>query len=398
MLISEAETMLTEKLIPFWRSLRDDQYGGFTGFMGYDLKKDGKAVKGCILHSRILWFFSTAARMLNRKDLLEDAKHAYEFLRDHCVDTQCGGIYWSVNYDGSVCDSTKHTYNQAFAIYAFSAYYRASGDEEALKFAKLLYKMIESRCKDSKGYLEAFDREFVPISNEKLSDNKTLMAEGKVAEKTMNTLLHVFEGYSGLYQASGDAEIAESMRWIISIFLNKVYNPAKHRQEVFFDKDWNSLLDMQSYGHDIETSWLLDWGAGLLKDAELNQKVQAADSDLAAEIYRSAYHKHSVWNECDLGEVDKTRVWWVQAESVLGFLNAYQKQPEHTEYLQAVADIWDYINEKLVDPRAGSEWFWQLDDNGEPDTQKPIVEPWKCPYHNGRMCFEIMRRGINAPH
>lgn len=210
MLISEAETMLTEKLIPFWRSLRDDQYGGFTGFMGYDLKKNEKAVKGCILHSRILWFFSTAARMLNRKDLLEDAKHAYEFLRDHCVDTQCGGIYWSVNYDGSVCDSTKHTYNQAFAIYAFSAYYRASGDEEALKFAKLLYKMIESRCKDSKGYVEAFDREFVPISNEKLSDNKTLMAEGKVAEKTMNTLLHVFEGYSGLYQASGDAKIAES--------------------------------------------------------------------------------------------------------------------------------------------------------------------------------------------
>ncbi len=398
MFVKEAEQMLTEKLIPFWQGLRDNENGGFTGWMGYDLKKDAKAAKGCILHSRILWFFSTASMVLHRADLLDDAKHAYAFLRDHCIDRQCGGIYWSVNYDGTISDSTKHTYNQAFAIYAFSAYYRASGDQEALKYAQSLYQMIEERCRDNQGYLEAFDREFHPISNEKLSDNKTLMAEGKVAEKTMNTLLHVFEGYSGLYEASHDPRVGKSMRWIISIFMERVYNPNKHRQEVFFDKDWNSLIDMQSYGHDIETSWLLDWGCSLLGDQKLDRQVQTADSDLAAEIYRSAYHKHSVWNECTEGKIDKTRVWWVQAESVLGFLNAFQKKPEHTEYLQAAADVWAYINEKLVDPREGSEWFWQVDDDGRPDAQKPIVEPWKCPYHNGRMCFEIIRRGIDAPH
>ena len=97
------------------------------------------------------------------------------------------------------------------------------------------------------------------------------------------------------------------------------------------------------------------------------------------------------------GKTDKMRVWWVQAESVTGFLNAYQKCPEHTEYLEAARNVFRYIAEKLVDPREGSEWFWQVDDNGVPDRNKPIVEPWKCPYHNGRMCFEIMRRGIDAP-
>ena len=102
--------------------------------------------------------------------------------------------------------------------------------------------------------------------------------------------------------------------------------------------------------------------------------------------------KHSLWNECVNGVDDKNRVWWVQAETVLGFLNAWQKEPERTEYKQAAEDVLDYIREKVVDPRPGSEWFWLLDDNGEPVKEKPIVEPWKCPYHNGRMCFEIIRR------
>lgn len=397
MLVREAEQMLTQKIIPFWHSLRDDEYGGFTGWVGFDLKRNKKAEKGVILHSRILWFFSAAAMALFRDDLLDDAKHAYLFLKDHCLDRDKGGIYWSVNYDGSVLDSTKHTYNQAFAIYALSAYYRASGDPNALKTAFALYHTIEEHCTDEIGYLEAFDRDFQPISNGKLSDNKTLMESGMVAEKTMNTLLHVLEGYSGLYEASRDEAVGKSMRRIISLFLRLVYNPQKHRQEVFFDKNLNSLLDMHSYGHDIETSWLLDWGCGLLGDDELNRKVRTMGMDLAAEIYRTAYHKHSVWNECVGGQVDKTRVWWVQAESVVGFLNAYQKSPEHEEYLRAAADIWKYISEKLVDTRESSEWFWQVDDNGEPNPDKPIVEPWKCPYHNGRMCLEIMRRGIDAP-
>ena len=397
MLVTEAEQMLTQKIIPFWQAMQDDEFGGFTGRMDFNLNKDPKAEKGCILQSRILWFFSSASMALRRKDLLKDAEHAYRFLKTHCLDTENGGVYWSVNYDGSVQNSTKYTYNQAFAIYAFSAYARASGNAEALKTAFSLYRTIEERCTDSVSYLDAFDRSFRPISNEKLSDNPALMAEGKTAEKTMNTLLHVLEGYGGLYEATRDKAVGESIRRIVSVFLSRVYNPEKHRQEVFFDKDMHSLLDAHSYGHDIETSWLLDRCCELLADDDLNKTVRAADTELAAEIYRTAYHKHSVWNECVNGKADKTRVWWIQAESVVGFLNAYAKNPEHTEYLQAARNVWQYINEKLVDPRKGSEWFWQVDDNGNPDPEEPIVSPWKCPYHNGRMCIEIMRRGIDAP-
>lgn len=390
MLLDGVRDMLTDKLIPFWKGLRDDEYGGYYGWMDFSLKVDKKAKKGCILNSRILWFFSEAARLLNRKDLLEEAEHAYLFLKEYCLDPEYGGVYWSVNYDGSVLDSTKHTYNQAFAIYALSAYYEATGNSEALGAARALYRLIEDRCSDEPGYMEAFDRRYRLISNEKLSEN------GVLAEKTMNTLLHVFEGYAGLYQAAGDADVGQSMRRILQVMEQHVYNPQKHRLEVFFDREMNPLLDLHSYGHDIEASWLLDWGCGLLGDAGLAEKTSAFTGDLAREIYRTAYHQHSVWNECDRGVENKTRVWWVQAESVVGFLNEYRKEPAHAEYLAAAGDVWRFIKESLVDPRPGSEWFWEVDCMGRPIGHKPIVEPWKCPYHNGRMCFEVIRRNKDA--
>ncbi|ADU26465.1 N-acylglucosamine 2-epimerase [Ethanoligenens harbinense YUAN-3] len=389
MLLDEVTSALTDNIIPFWKGLRDDAFGGYYGLLDFDLNLDKQAEKGCILNNRILWFFSTAAKALGRSDLLDEARHAYVFLKGNCLDKEYGGIYWSLNYDGSVKDSTKHTYNQAFAIYALSAYYELTRDEEALTLARGLYKMIEAKCTDEIGYLEAFDRSFKPVSNEKLSEN------GVLADKTMNTLLHVFEGYSGLYQASGDADVGESLRHILETFISKVYNPEKRRQEVFFDRELHSILDLHSYGHDIETSWLMDWGCGLLKDPALTAKLSPITSALAEQIYKTAYHKNSIWNECDRGVENKTRVWWVQAEGILGFLNEYQKSGRR-EFLQAAEDVWGYIRTYLVDPRPGSEWFWEVDDDGKPSSKKPIVEPWKCPYHNGRMCLEVIRRNINA--
>ena len=187
MFTSEIKEHLTKDIIPFWRGLKDVEYGGFYGYMGYDLGLDKKAVKGCILNSRILWFFSNAYLVLKEEELLADAGHAFRFLKDYCVDKENGGVYWSLAFDGKPEDTTKHTYNQAFAIYALSSYYDASGDEEALSLAWELYEIIESRCKDEYGYLEAFNVRFEPEDNDKLSEN------GVMAEKTMNTLLHVFE-------------------------------------------------------------------------------------------------------------------------------------------------------------------------------------------------------------
>ena len=386
MMVEEIKSHLLENIIPFWKSLRDDEYGGYYGWMDYDLKLDKKAVKGCILNSRILWFFSNAYTLLKDESLLEEAKHGFAFMKEHCMDKENGGIFWSIKYNGEPEDTTKHTYNQAFAIYALSSYYEASGDEEALNMAKGLFRIIEERCTDDIGYKEAFDKEFHEIENDKLSEN------GVIAQKTMNTLLHVFEAYTELYRVAKLPEVKERLKWIMDTFAQKVYNPKLHRQEVFFDAKMNSIIDLHSYGHDIETAWLIDSGVEVLGEKEYEEKMTPITKDLTAQIYKIAFDGHSLANECEKGVVNTHRIWWVQAETVVGFLNGWKMNPDKPEYLEAAQNEWEFIKEYVIDKRSGSEWFWEVDENGNPYPGRPIVEPWKCPYHNGRMCFEVIKR------
>lgn len=411
------------------------------------------------------------------EELLDYARHGYEFMKAACLDKEHGGAFWSVSFDGKPYDTTKHTYNQAFAIYALAAYYDVSGDAEALDTALELYQIIEGKCRDEGGYLESFDREFVPSSNEKLSEN------GVMATRTMNTLLHVFEAYTELYRvltgirvceeygawpadgddaAGGDAfafldaingkgaalhdaamgdafdlhgvatrnafalhgaaagnafalrdealEIRGKIDEILRIFAEKMYNPSKHRQEVFFDLEYGTLIDLISYGHDIETAWLLDRGLDVLALADgrmadrrpggmqvLYGKIRDISKCLTDNIYRTAFDGHSLPEECENGVVKTSRTWWMQAEAVNGFLNGYQHEPVKGEYLEAARSTWKYICDFVVDWREGSEWFHDLDEDGKPlmgYKNSPIADQWKCPYHNGRMCIEVVRRGV----
>ena len=237
-----ARRMLIERLIPFWAGLRDAEHGGFYGWMDYELRVDREAVKGCILNSRILWFFSEAARLTGSETARECADHAYRFMTERCFDREHGGLYWSVTYDGRPDDTTKHTYNQAFGIYALSAYHRLTGDADALAAAWSLYDVIEGHCSDAGGYLEAFTRDWGPESNEKLSEN------GVMAQRTMNTLLHVFEGYSGLYEVTRDPRAERALRRMLDIYAEKVFDPVRDRQRVFFDLDYNSTVARTCWG------------------------------------------------------------------------------------------------------------------------------------------------------
>lgn len=388
MFATEIKEHLVNDLIPFWQGLKDEENGGFYGYLSYDLKLDKKAVKGCILNSRILWFFSNAYMVLGDPSLLESATHAYQFLKEHCIDDEFGGVFWSLTYDGKPEDTTKHTYNQAFSIYALASYYDASKNSEALEIAWKLYDLVESKCKDEYGYLEAFTRSFEPEENDKLSEN------GVIAEKTMNTLLHVFEAYTELYRVTKEEKVAKQIRFMMDIIKDKVFNKEIGRQEVFFDRTWNTLIDLYSYGHDIETAWLVDRGLEVLDDEAYTNMLSPITKIITENIYNRAYIDHSLVNESENGVVDTTRVWWVQAEAVVGFLNGYQKQGDK-KFLDASVDIWNYIKKYFIDKRNGSEWFWSVKEDHTPD-EKPIVEPWKCPYHNGRMCFEVLRRMKDA--
>jgi len=207
----------------------------------------------------------------------------------------------------------------------------------------------------------------------------------------MNTLLHVFEAYTELYRVAKREEVADRLRFMLDLMADKIYNAERGRQEVFFDRTWNTLIDLYSYGHDIETAWLVDRGLEVLGDDAYTIKLSPITREITRNIYDRAYKNHSLMNEAENGVDDTTRIWWVQAEAVVGFINGYQKNNNCREYLEAAEDIWVYIKEHLLDKRNGSEWYWAVDADGKP-LEKPIVEPWKCPYHNGRMCMEVVRR------
>lgn len=378
---------LENNLIPFWNRMKDEINGGFYGYADAKGNPDTKSVKGVILNSRILWFYASAYQLLRKPELLEMADHAYRFLVDYCFDSQYGGVYWSVNYDGTICDDTKHTYNQAFAIYALSAYYQASKRKEALNLAYVLYRVIEEKCRDSNGYLEAFRRDFTPSSNEKLSEN------GVIAERTMNTLLHVLEAYSELYHADPFYEVGDSIRSILRLFETKIYDSEKQICDVFFDIDYHSLIDLESFGHDIETSWLIDRGCSVLEDKAYQKEMKPMINGLAEAAYRNAFDKrqNALNNEREGNNIDSQKVWWVQAESVVGFYNAYQKNPQRTDYLHTAEKIWEFIQHHVIDSKSG-EWIESIPADNLPDSSQALVHSWKCPYHNGRMCMEMIQR------
>ena len=382
-LAAEARRELVEHIIPFWKGLRDDARGGYVDLVDFDLKRWPEADKGCILNSRILWFFSEAFMALGDESLLDEARHAYAMLV-RMTDAENGGVYWALRADGGVADGTKHTYNQAFAIYALSAYYRASGDGEALARAKALFDVVEGKCRDANGYLEAFTADWRPESNEKLSEN------GVMASRTMNTLLHVMEGYTGLYEAEPLPAVRARLYEIMDILERHIWNPEKRRQEVFFDLDYNTLIDLHSFGHDIETSWLADHTLDVLGDAALAARIRPLLLAMADHTHAAALTERGFMNECERGAVDARRIWWVQAEALVGFLNAWERTGE-ARYRDAVVSQWRFITDAMIDPRAGSEWYAILAADLRP-LPLPIVDPWKCPYHNGRMAFEIMRR------
>ena len=385
MITQEIREHLEQKILPFWEKLYDGEYGGYYGYMDETLIPDKTAFKGCILNSRILWTFSTAALLLERPDLRKYANHAYTFLKSF-LDPVNGGVYWSLTYDGKPLDTTKHTYCQAFAVYGLAAYYRLTGNREALQIAKELVRLLRKVFRDEGGYLEALQADFSPESNEKLSEN------GVMASRTMNTLMHVLECLAELYRVNPAESIRALGTEALDRFLNIFWNPQRKRLEVFCDKDYRPLLDMQSYGHDIEGSWLIWDAAETFLPEEEREPWRQMCTGLLESAAERAFTDHGLMYEIVNGEVNGIRAWWPQAETLLGFEFGWRMTGDRV-WLKRMRKQWEYILQEVVDPREGSEWLNELREDGT-SVGKAIVDEWKCPYHNGRMCLRLMQADI----
>lgn len=384
-----AQEILTGQILPFWSTRTPDHtQGGFLGRMLHDGQVVPDAPKGSVLNARILWTFSAAYRALGEPGYLEMADRAYTYLMAHFRDGEHGGIFWMLDYTGQALDTKKQIYAQAFGIYGLAEYYRITGKTESLTFAIELYELIEQHSYDPEqgGYFEAYDREWNLLEDLRLSDKDAN------EKKTMNTHLHVLEAYTVLYQCWPDPGLKAKLKSLTRCFLDTIIDQETHHFHLFFDENWNLRSHEWSYGHDIEGSWLLCEAAEAIGEVALIQEVRKAALNLSYTALKEGIDADgSMCNEGNVdGITDTTRHWWPQAEACVGFLNAYALSGDEI-FLTATRRIWTYIEENMIDPNSG-EWYFRVSKAGIPFTEDNLVGPWKCPYHNGRTCLEILYR------
>lgn len=384
-LLSELENILS-----FWTEKGvDTKEGGFYGEVNLEGTPVDNASKSVVLNARILWTFSMAYNFLKKEEYLQMAHRAYDYLINHCWDTQYGGLFWSVTHDSQMLDGRKQIYAQGFGIYGLSEYYLASGRQESLNYAIQLYRLIEKHSFDQnhKGYIEALSRQWQPLSDMRLS------ARDANEPKSMNTHLHIIEPYTNLYRVWPDKSLALQIHGLIRVFLDHIINQETGHFRLFFEMDWKVKGNMISYGHDIEGAWLLCEAAELLGDATLLEEVEVVALKMTdATIGEGLAPDGSLYYELkpDTGHLEKDRHWWPQAEAMVGFTNAWQITGNDL-YLKRMEAIWQYIDHKIID-RQNGEWFLRINDQGQPVSTDPKIGFWKCPYHNSRALMEVYRR------
>jgi mannobiose 2-epimerase len=388
-LSKEVHNELTTNILPFWATqMTDAENGGFYGRMDGKGTVYPEADKGCVLNARILWTFSSAYRILKNPSYLIIASRAKDYILNYFIDKEYGGAYWMLDYKGGIADGKKQIYAQAFVIYALVEYYRATDDKECLKIAIHIYNLIEKYSFDpvKDGYLEAFNRVWGEIGDLRLS---TKDANEK---KTMNTHLHVLEAYTNLFRVWKDDNLKSKLKGLIHIFIHHIVNGKSFHLNMFFDENWNDKTDLISYGHDIESSWLLYEAALVLEDNALMQKVKEMTPKIANAATEGLQPDGSLIYETFFkdGHIDTDRHWWVNAEAVVGYLNAYQITLQDA-YLNKSMKSWNFIKNHIIDKTNG-EWFWSVNNNLKPNTKDDKAGFWKCPYHNARMCLEIIER------
>ena len=377
-----------KNILSFWmKETIDDTNGGFYGKIDNSNKVYSEAPKGSVLNSRILWAFSSAYHVTNDIAYMEIAKRAFSYIRDHFYDKEFGGVYWSVDYNGKPLDTKKQFYALSFVIYGLSEFYKCTNNIEAKELGIALYHSIidHSFDKANGGYIEALSREWKELKDLRLSKKDAN------EKKSMNTHLHILEGFANLFLIWPDENLKQRIEELIKIFLNHIIDPENHHLMLFFDEYWHSRSNIISYGHDIEAAWLVQEAAEIIDKKELIHKAKDISVKLADAASEGLDKDGGLWYEYkpDNNHLIREKHSWPQAEAMVGFFNAWQITGDES-YLKKSLASWQFVKDHIIDKK-NNEWFWGVKENYEVmDEDK--VGIWKCPYHNTRACVELIKR------
>lgn len=383
---TETSRNLRENILPFWMEKVKDPAGGFYGVVLNDGTPIAGADKGAVLNARILWTFSQAYRLYALEPYRQMANRAADYYVSHFVDPVYGGVYWSLNGDGGIKNPIKQTYAAAFGIYGLAEHFRATGCKKSLQTAIAIYKTLEERVHDKAGlgYIESFQRDY--------SRSQIKGVDGQEsASKTMNTHIHVLEAYTTLYQVWPNETLKANLKELLQILGTKLYSPKRSHLIMFCDDDWTPVGgEEDSYGHDIETAWLMCEAAAVVGDQELELKVKAQALKMTETALKEGLNAEGVMRyEKVNGVYSKRMAWWPQCETIIGAVNAWQLTGNKM-FFEAARRNWEYVKTHFVDETHGG-WYKGVTEDGKP-AREPKVSEWNCPYHNSRMAFELTRR------
>ncbi len=390
---------LTLDILPWWlkHAVRPDK----SGFYGAaDLQGNPvEANLSCVLVARILWTYSAAAQEFQSPAYSEMANLAYQVLQKQFHDPVHGGYFMEISQDGLVANDIKHTYAQAFVIYALAKYYEYTGSEVVLGLMKDFFQLLEGFSKDPvhPGYFEAFTRDWKLFEENRMADNNE--------PRSMNTHLHLMEAYAALFRVWKSDTVKHRLSELMELFLDRIIRPDGHLG-IFFDLDFKEFENSKetcSFGHDIEASWLLMEAAELLGDPQILARMLPVCIQMAAVVAREGVDQDGglFLESTRYGSHLRTnKHWWLQAENLVGLMNAFEMTGD-LNYWNTVMKAWDFIDNHVIDHEYG-EWFTKVNRLGVPYRVEPAddpspyyrndwkIDPWKCPYHNGRAMMEMV--------
>jgi cellobiose epimerase len=378
-----------DSILNYWAEVVfDPARNRFFGRVDEHGQPDHEAALGSVMYSRILWSFSAAYRLTRNSRDLQLAGRAFHYLNTVFDDPVYGGVFWTVDAAENPLGTKKQIYALAFAIYGASEYYRITGDKDALNFALRQYDLIEKHSYDAGlgGYIEAFSRDWLPAADLRLS------ARDHNEKKTLNTHLHIMEAYVNLYQVWPDDALGRKISDIIQLFRKHFVDRRTGHLILFFNENWDHRDDIVSYGHEIETSWLLCEAAEVLKDSQLSELVESTALKLVTAAIEGMDDDGSLTYEFDrrTGLLNAEKHWWVQAEAAVGFLNAWQLTGDQ-QYYELFTRTWQFIDRRIIDHQHG-EWFWGRNADDSVMAGEDKAGLWKCPYHNTRCLLQIAAR------
>ncbi|MBC8217556.1 MAG: AGE family epimerase/isomerase [Planctomycetes bacterium] len=391
--IPKFEKILTENIAWFWYSKSLDRTnGGYTINFGPDGGLKGEGTKMIVSQARTVWLFSRLARAgYGGDEYIEAADLGYRFLKEKMWDSKNGGFYWEVDATGDKkLKARKHLYGQAFALYAMSEFYLASGRKDVLDFAVRFFNLLEAKSHDKTygGYVEFFNEDWTSVA---AGESSYMGAEPDL--KLMNTHLHLLEAMTTFYRASKLPLARVRLLELIDIESNTVVRKNIGACTDKYDRDWTPRLAGDyarvSYGHDIENVWLL-------MDA---CDAAGVSNHPFVDLYRTLFD-YSLKYGCDDangGFYDsgpfnqpadrRSKIWWVQTEAIVSALYM-NRMTQDSKYLAIFEKTSDFIEKNMVDSDSG-EWHAEITPDGTSRGDK--ANAWKAGYHNGRSMIECLQ-------